>query len=336
MKKIHTVPKNTNPLTCAQQVINFSSIKQTDRFDKQSFDSEKFLDKLKYSSPKLVSLIENIHKLDKADYHKEQKLYKHYIYSGVGNGYGSKIIISALVAAGYTLINKPKGSRIVIDTDILLSDDSAKVAVLSSTALWNNPTTPKITKEVLDVYNKRPENIHGDLVRFIVLDSGFKEGIDLYDVKYTHIFEDQLYNSDNVQSWGRALRYCGQSGLPFKNGWTVNVYNYSLYRIIPRFWFLKGKESILDYLKKTNRMISYNNNFGSSLDDIIQKNSIDYTLNKNTVYVSKSNIVRNIIIASTAIIGTAAVTAAVHNYNVKIEKTKAINSFIKRFGKTKK
>lgn len=308
-KKIQNI-KVKNQLECARQIINFSSIKQTDRFDKPKFDPDQLLNNLAITSPKMIAMLENIKELDRKDYNKEKKLYKHYIYSSIGNGYGSKIIVSALNAAGYTITNKAQGSKIILDIQKILSDDQAKVAVLSSTAIYNNSTTPKTTKEILEVFNKRPENIHGELIRFIVLDSGFKEGVDLFDVKYIHIFEDQLTESDKTQSWGRALRYCGQSGLPFKNdGWKVNVFNYSLYKTIPRdirsLKLFESKENILEFLKKQNKELDCKINFETSITELIQKNSVDYFLNRNVNEFKPSyyNFFNKTVLA-TALLGT--------------------------------
>jgi hypothetical protein len=66
------------------------------------------------------------------------------------------------------------------------------------------------------------------MLRIIVLDSKFKEGIDLFDVKYCHIMEEPLAESDMKQAIGRATRFCGQKGLPFVAGigWTLNVFVY--------------------------------------------------------------------------------------------------------------
>ena len=65
-------------------------------------------------------------------------------------------------------------------------------------------------------------------MRFIILDSGFKEGIDLFDVKYVHIFEEQKTSADLTQAVGRATRSCGQKGLEFipNEGWKLHVYQY--------------------------------------------------------------------------------------------------------------
>ena len=75
-------------------------------------------------------------------------------------------------------------------------------------------------------------------MRFIILDSGFKEGIDLFDVKYVHIFEPSLTVADLKQTIGRATRTCGQKGLNFEPnvGWPLFVYNY--YIALPTFFLI--------------------------------------------------------------------------------------------------
>jgi broad-specificity NMP kinase len=61
------------------------------------------------------------------------------------------------------------------------------------------------------------------------MDSGFKEGIDLFDIKYVHIFEPQMTGADLKQIIGRGTRMCGQKGLDFHptRGWPlhVNIYD---------------------------------------------------------------------------------------------------------------
>ena len=60
---------------------------------------------------------------------------------------------------------------------------------------------------------------------FIILDSGFKEGIDVFDVKYMHILEPLITKSERTQVIGRGTRYCGQVGLPFNpnEGWPLYI-----------------------------------------------------------------------------------------------------------------
>lgn len=292
-------------LNCAREVINYSSIGLSDRFDKPKFNSDKFLEDLIIKSPKLLALLDKIAELDENDYKKEKKLYKHFIFSDIKKGYGAKIIASALIATDYTLVMKKQKSSIVLDYSIIDDEENeSKFAVLSSTALWDNPVQPKLTKEILSIFNSRPDNVYGDKIRIIILDSGFKEGIDLFDVKYAHIFEDQMTQADLTQSLGRSLRFCGQKGLPYNNGWKVNAYIYKLYKTTPRDLFklkiFKGKEGILDYIKKQDKELSFNLKFEAELNNIIKKSAIDLHLNEN---INKINKKRNIgeIIKSTII-----------------------------------
>ena len=62
------------------------------------------------------------------------------------------------------------------------------------------------------------------------MDSGFKEGIDLFDVKYVHIFEPQTSKADQKQVIGRGTRTCGQRGLDFHptKGWPLYVFVYDI------------------------------------------------------------------------------------------------------------
>lgn len=283
--------KPKSPLACSREVINYSSIELTDRFDKPKFNGDKLLSKLYINSPKMLALLEKIRQLDKADYTREKKLYKHFIFSDIKKGYGAKIIASSLIAAGYDLVMKQQKTKIVLDYDKIQSGNESNFALLSSTALWNNPVTLNNTKETLKVFNSRTTkdekgNEHGDKIRIIVLDSGFKEGIDLFDVKYAHIFEDQLTQADLTQAIGRVTRFCGQKGLKFINGkgWSVETFIYKLYKPIPRditrLKFLEGKNVILDYIKKQNKDLQFNINFEKEITETIKDTAVDKLLNE--------------------------------------------------------
>ena len=61
-------------------------------------------------------------------------------------------------------------------------------------------------------------------VRFFIFDSGFKEGIDLLDVKYVHLFDTPLNDADRKQAVGRANRTCGQMILNlYKSGMALHI-----------------------------------------------------------------------------------------------------------------
>lgn len=269
-KTVPAVKVNMKKADCIRNVENWTSIQKHHRFDKPSFDSKQFLKDMNTFSPKMVTLIENIRKLDKNDLEKKGQLFKHFIFSDVKRGgYGAKIIASALTASGF---NHCFTNNLTVITP-QKNNSKETFGLLSSTSVYNTTFTQKHVKSILNIYNKRPENIYGDNMRFIILDSGFKEGIDLFDVKYVHIFENQKNSADLIQAVGRATRSCGQKGLEFipNKGWELEVYQYqSVY---------ENTESVFaDYLKYAgvdlNQIIFRNN-----LEKMAIESAIDYDLN---------------------------------------------------------
>ena len=212
---------------CIRKTANWTGIKRYHRFDSETFDPSKLREDIIRTSPKMQFLLKNIAKLDARDKQKHGKLFKHFIYSDIkSQGYGAKIIASAFLAYGFEICIVEKKGSIVIE--IPKSTEKLTFGLLSSTAVYGTPTKPNIRKNLLRIFNERPDNVHGEKIRFIILDSGFKEGIDLFDVKYVHIFEPQRTPADYAQALGRSTRLCGQKGLKFvpNKGWKLEVYNY--------------------------------------------------------------------------------------------------------------
>jgi superfamily II DNA or RNA helicase len=232
-------------------------------------------------SPKMKALLKNIQELDEQDMAKTGRTYKHFIFSDVkAGGYGAKIIASALVASGKRLgyDNKLK----VLSDEELLDTRGQNFFLLCSTAVYKDPINVKTKKAILGKFNQRPDNIYGDLARFIVMDSGFKEGIDLFDVKYVHIFEPQTSKADQKQVIGRGTRTCGQKGLEFHptKGWPLMVYLYDV--TIPRDFVdtMKANTLFQSYMLSKGidlRLLS----FADELERYAIVGSVDYELNKN-------------------------------------------------------
>jgi len=238
---------------CYRQTENWSKMSMAHRFDNDKFDTEKVIESIHFSSPKLEQLLSIIEQVDKNDMETHGKLFKHFIFSDVkAGGYGAKIIASALIANGYNSLLHPAlihGARILTLKKSQQKDDFNSFALLSSSAVYEFNITQRMKKEILQRYNRRPDNIHGKDMRFIILDSGFKEGIDLFDVKYVHIFELSMTTADLKQTIGRATRTCGQKGLNFEPnvGWPLYVYNY--YIAIPdsiKDVFLVANKDLID------------------------------------------------------------------------------------------
>ena len=155
--------------------------------------------------------------------------------------------------------------------------------LLTSVGLYDQNITVTMKKHILSTFNKRPDNINGELCRFILMDSGFKEGIDLFDIKYIHIFEPSVVSADQKQVIGRGTRTCGQKGLQFHptRGWPLHVFVYDLSipdKLQPSM--MGAKTAIELYLKAMNIDIRLLN-FAHELEKTSVFGSVDYELNKN-------------------------------------------------------
>ena len=285
---------NLKKSTCIRTTENWTYIDKTHRFDKATFNPTSVLNDLPTISPKCVEMIAKIREIDDRDMKKHNKLFKHFIFSDVKDGgYGAKVIASALIANGFNSCFKANQYN-KIDLQIPQSNVKKETfGLLCSTAMFNSSYTKMNIKYMLNTYNARPENIQGDNMRFIIFDSGFKEGIDLFDVRYVHIFENQQNTADLTQAVGRATRSCGQKGLNFipNKGWVLDVYQYySIYSKPISSWGDK-MDSWYDSKNDTNRVFDkYLYYKGVDLNKIVFKenlekiailSSIDYDLNYN-------------------------------------------------------
>ena len=174
-------------------------------------------------SPKLNQLLLKIDALDKADLARHKTLFKHYIYSSVPGKYGARLIVTALLADNYTCV-LDRSMNYLPDEN----DERKSFAFMTKSAVFSHEVNQKKLKKIKDVFN-RAGNESGKDVRILVLDGKYKEGIDVYDVKYCHLF-DPISPADERQAIGRGLRFCGQANMKFREnvGWTLQVYKYDL------------------------------------------------------------------------------------------------------------
>jgi hypothetical protein len=157
--------------------------------------------------------------------------------------------------------------------------------VLLSKSFFDRPVNTKIRKVILDTFNSRPDNSYGELVRFIILDQGFKEGIDLFDVKYVHLFEPLAVNADEKQAIGRATRFCGQKGLEFhpRYGWPLYVYKYDV--TIPKklqknYMLLEDSKTLFEVYIKNSNLDMRKIIFANQLENATIDSAVDKELNK--------------------------------------------------------
>lgn len=282
---------------CIRETENWGKMYKEFKFDSDEFNPLEFATNIAAASPKLQKLLENIHKLDAEDMANHGRLFKHFIYSDIKSSYGAKLIASALSSAGYVhAYSLEKGTRgMSFKIKNTKKEDKSKVfATLTSVLFFDKPIGVNFRKDLLRKFNSRPDNIHGEEIRFVILDSGFREGIDLFDIKYVHIFEPIATPSDEKQAIGRATRFCGQKGLKFNSlkGWPIIVYKYSTTITPDVRRFLENKASVDDlplsnsttffdlFLRFSNidpRKLAFSN----ELERIVALGAVDRYLNRN-------------------------------------------------------
>lgn len=290
---------------CIRKRSNWSKVKKEhnliDNVDSVNLDI--ILDDLQRSSPKLYTMMKKIEALDESDMKNENTLHKHMIFTDMKSSlYGVKAIGSVLVAKGlkhgyiatpnakYENSSETKKTNVkkfnnitMLSNEELQKNKQNNFYILSSVNIFDQSLSIQTKKNILDRFNERPDNIYGKNIRFIIMDSGFKEGIDLYDIKYIHILEPQTTTADQKQIIGRGTRTCGQKGLQFHptNGWPlhVNIYDMSIPEEIQEQF--GGLENMFDLYMKSLNLDLRLYNFVQDIEEATIKGSVDYDLNKN-------------------------------------------------------
>lgn len=248
---------------------------------------KKIPEDLSYVSEKYLRLVEKIRHLDAKDMKEHGTKFKHYIFTDLReSAYGAKAIGQVLSRGGFDfrMHAGSRGGALLTEVDPVKKGCDG-FALLQSLPLFGKPLSVGTRKKILETYNQRPENVHGERLRILVLDSKFKEGIDLYDVRYAHLMEPPLGESDLTQAIGRGTRSCGQRGLPFVPGigWTLDVFVYAtqLPRTVP---FVKQPER--GTLDAYDLMMSYSGidllllKFITLISELVVKTAVDYDLTK--------------------------------------------------------
>ena len=262
---------------CIRNTSTWAHVKPYHKFDSAKFNKEEVLQDLPLMSPKIHAMLNKIKELDALDMSNDGKYYKNIIYSDVTGVNGAKMVASSLIANEYQLVyNKGK---FVKD----LPQSNYTFGLLTTSTVYQKPLTVGLKKNMMAKMNERPVNVNGANMRFIILDSGFKEGIDVFDVKYMHILEPLTTKAENTQVIGRGTRYCGQSGLPFKPniGWPLNVYRYNIN--------YNEDMTLHDlYIKHSNQNVSALN-FAADIEDIMIAASVDLPLTENIHMLKTKN-----------------------------------------------
>jgi hypothetical protein len=271
---------------CLRKVENWSKVRPYHIFDSFQFDQELTKKDLPIVSPKIRALLDKIKYVDDSDLKVHGTYFKHFIFTDLqGKTHGSKIIASALLSEGYpSIIKDTSNMGINIDTIETMSvdnnTDQSSFGLISSSSVYQKAFTETNKKDILKVFN-RPDNNYGQQMRIIIMDSKFKEGVDLFDVKYVHILEQPKSSADLTQVIGRATRYCGQKGLNFvqNEGWKIYVNIYKLYDEVhgskKKFFYEKYKEAL-----SINNMTFDEGVIMEQVEKLAMLASVDFELNR--------------------------------------------------------
>ena len=278
---------------CIKKRSNWSKVNKEHNLVDYTNDPSTLLADIETHSPKLQVLLQKIKSLDDSDMREHGTHFKHLIFTDLkSNSYGVKLIASALIATGMTLgykadptsSGKKKFGKIQMLSDVQLEKTKGNnFYLLSSVTVFDQPISVVTKKDILARFNERPNNVHGENVRIMVMDSGFKEGIDLFDIKYIHIFEPPSTAADQKQVIGRGTRTCGQKGLQFHPtmGWPLHVFIYDM--VIPsdvRSLMGDVETTFQLYMKAMNldlRLYA----FTGELERATIMGSVDHDLNEN-------------------------------------------------------
>jgi hypothetical protein len=245
-----STPRITKFASCIREHASTAPYKKVMMFNADEQRADPAI--LSLMSSKFQTLLETIRKLDEEDKKTHGTLFKHFIFTDIRRSlFGAKAVASFLQVHGFdVLLRAEKGFRrrkhvapdksvtytmvptkklkITLATHEPVEGGSNRVGVLQSAPVWKSQVGVDVRKRMLSIFNSRPDNIHGEMIRIMVLDSKFKEGIDLFDVKYVHLLEPQITEADMKQAVGRATRFCGQRGLSFvpNIGWRLQVFLY--------------------------------------------------------------------------------------------------------------
>ena len=272
--------KKANEALCIRNTGTWANVKPEHKFDSAKFKPDIVLKDLPDLSPKIYNMIQRINELDAKDMANENRYYKHIIYSDVSGVYGAKMVASSLIANKFNLVYS---NKFAIKTDLQDKDKDRTFGLLTTSTVYQKPLTVGLKKKMMTLMNERPANINGKNMRIIVLDSGYKEGLDVFDVKYMHILEPLETKAEYTQVVGRGTRYCGQSGLPFvpNVGWALNIFRYNIK--------YDNDNTVHDlYIKHSNKNISAFN-FIADIESIIIASAVDTPLTENLHLLSEKN-----------------------------------------------
>jgi len=288
-KKCKTLTQ-VNALSCMQKISLWGKkdrIPRNLQFEKPTFDANALSSLIDTQAPKMAKLFENITEQDTRDQRTYGKKFKHIIYVNNHGVHGTKMVISAMISKGFNFIMDHVTNQVMwrgrqIDRTILsipntFPTGNMNFSTLTTGSFYDGNINKRLISSIQGKFNQRPNNIQGQNIRFLIFDKNFKEGIDLYDVKYLHVLDPYLFDTEKVQLYGRGIRTCGQKGLRFvpNKGWQLKVILYNSN--------IKDESVEKQILKQKMEVAGINDkavNTRKIMDKAVKANAIDGILTK--------------------------------------------------------
>lgn len=215
-KDVKADSKNYEKLASANQLNKFWASAR--KYSNMLYQLEKGMDLSEFSS-KLPALLANFFK-----YPAE----KHYAYSAFyekrGSSQGILAIAAQLEKEGYEKLTVKEAKSANQRGETLKAKKRYILAIQSEIGEEGTSSAGKNLGEMIKIYNSAA-NKNGELVHVFLASQGFNEGLDLKAVKHIHIFEPLVTMASDLQTIGRARRYCSHADLELDQ-WTVDIHRY--------------------------------------------------------------------------------------------------------------
>lgn len=163
---------------------------------------------------------------------KENEKQKHYVYSAFyeNRGFGGQGIqaIAKLVEKelGYERLTVAEAVALNKRGELPATKAKRYILVTMSELKHGKLSSGDCLRQLLAIYN-HPHNVNGEYVHAMLASQSFNEGIDLKAVRHIHIFDPLLTVNKEIQTVGRAARYCSHKDLARdRNEWTVLIHRY--------------------------------------------------------------------------------------------------------------
>jgi hypothetical protein len=190
------------------------------KYSNMLYNLEKGMEVSEFSS-KLPALLDNFSKFPNE---------KHYAYSAFyenrGSSQGILQIARELDNMGYEKLTVKDAKKLNSMGQMPSAKKRYVLAIQSEIGEEGSSSAGKNLHELIKIYNST-QNKDGVLIHIFLASQGFNEGIDLKAVRHIHIFEPLVTMASDLQTIGRARRYCSHADLDRDKGeWIVHVHRY--------------------------------------------------------------------------------------------------------------